>query len=68
MDCMKLKTQKMKELRRIAGISQRELALSIGVHRQSIARLETQDGLPRLPLLCKIARKLNCKLDDLVEF
>ncbi len=55
----------IKKLREQKGITQCELASEIGVTQACIAQWETTNGMPRASLIPKIAKVLNCKIDDL---
>ena len=49
------------------GITQEELAAVIEVDRSTIAKWETGKALPRAELLPKLARALNCSIDNLLS-
>lgn len=59
---------KIRELREAAGLTQQELATSMGVVRGAVTNWETENALPRsrqLPLLAKV---LGCSsIDELYE-
>lgn len=57
----------IKEIREAAGMSQESLAVASGVTRVSIARYETGERVPSLEIAARIARALNCKIDDLMK-
>ena len=57
--------EKMKEARQAAGLSQTELAKTIGVSRQTINMIESGDYNPTIGLCLKICRRLGKTLDDL---
>lgn len=57
----------IKEIREAAGMSQESLAAASGVSRVSIARYETGERVPSLEIAARIARALNCKIDDLMK-
>lgn len=57
----------IKKLREAAGLSQEALATAAGVTRVSIARYESGDRVPPLTIAARIARALNCKVDDLIN-
>jgi transcriptional regulator with XRE-family HTH domain len=57
----------IKEIREAAGMSQESLAAAAGVTRVSIARYETGERVPSLEIAARIARALNCKIDDLMK-
>nr|DAX58848.1 MAG TPA: helix-turn-helix domain protein [Caudoviricetes sp.] len=54
-----LKYRKMKNLTQI------ELAKMLNVDRSTVAKWETGGALPTADKLPKIAKALNCKIDDL---
>lgn len=56
---------KMKEARLAKGMSQTELAKTIGVSRQTINMIENGDYNPTIGLCLKICRQLGKTLDDL---
>jgi transcriptional regulator with XRE-family HTH domain len=58
--------EKLKELRKAAGLTQRELAGQIGYHRFSIAKLEQGIQEPTWPTVLAIAGALGRKVDDFV--
>lgn len=57
--------EKMKDARLAKGISQTELAKTIGVSRQTINMIENGDYNPTIGLCLKICRQLGKTLDDL---
>lgn len=57
----------IKELRKVAGLSQKDLAKATNVNRVSISRYETGERVPTLNVAAKIAQALDCKIDDLVS-
>ena len=57
----------IKELRNVAGLSQKDLAKATNVNRVSISRYETGERVPTLNVAAKIAQALDCKIDDLVS-
>lgn len=57
----------IKEIREAAGMSQESLATASGVTRVSIARYEAGERVPSLEIAARIARALNCKIDDLMK-
>ncbi|MBQ7671329.1 MAG: helix-turn-helix transcriptional regulator [Clostridia bacterium] len=48
-------------------MTQEQLAEKLGVDRSTIAKWETGKATPRLNMLCKLAKILNCSISDLVE-
>lgn len=57
----------IKEIREAAGMSQEALATASGVTRVSISRYESGERVPPLDIAARIARALNCKIDDLLK-
>ena len=49
------------------GISQIDLSVKLGVSQSAVAKWETEQTVPRLPMLKKIAEALGCKIIDLLE-
>ena len=59
---------RLRELRTLKGISQKELAYSIGKDQQSIQRLETGKINPSFYYLSQIAEGLKVDLSELFAF
>ncbi len=59
---------KIKELRKQQKISQEELALAVGVTRQTITSIEVGKYIASLPLAFKIARYFGLAIEDIFEF
>lgn len=58
---------RLRELRKINGLTQDQLSRKSGVHRTSIARYETgKNGLSEKNLI-RIARALNVPVDDVMK-
>lgn len=57
---------KLAELRKSRGLSQERLSVLSGVHRVTIARLETGKQIPKLPTMTRLAKALEVGIDDLV--
>jgi putative transcriptional regulator len=55
----------VKEQRRLAGLTQEDLAHAMGVSRQTIISIERGKYVPSLPLALKIARYFKCSTDDI---
>lgn len=51
--------------RDMAGITQNELAASLGVCRTAVTKWETLSAYPRAELLPNIAKELCCTIDQL---
>ena len=58
---------KLEELRKSAGLTQRELSISAEVSRKSINAIENGVYVPSTVLALKIAKTLNCKVEDLFK-
>lgn len=53
--------------RRIADITQKELAAGIGVERSTVAKWETKIIIPSDEKLNKVASFLGCTVDELLK-
>ena len=58
---------RMKDLRISAGLSQKQLAELINIKRCNVTKWETGVTHPRAELLPKIAKVLNCSIDELLS-
>ncbi|WP_422445275.1 helix-turn-helix transcriptional regulator [Thermoanaerobacterium sp. DL9XJH110] len=58
---------RIKETRESVGLTQKELANTVGVSREYISALENGRYSPSLNLLKKIAKTLNVSVKDLIE-
>ena len=56
---------KMKAARAALGLSQLDLAKTIGVSRQTILLIEKNEYNPSLAICTAICKTLNCSLNDL---
>lgn len=59
---------KIKELRKLNKVSQDELAMEVGVTRQTIISLEKEKYIASLVLAYKIARYFNLTIEDIFDF
>lgn len=59
---------KIAELRKIRRLSQEELALAVGVTRQTITSIEVGKYTASLPLAFKIARFFDLSIEDVFDF
>lgn len=59
---------KIKELRKANKISQDELALAVGVTRQTIISLEKEKYVTSLVLAYKIAKYFDLSIEDVFDF
>ena len=57
----------LKEIRRSSGLTQKELSESAEVSRKSINAIENGIYVPSTVLALKIARTLNCSVEDLFQ-
>ena len=57
----------LEELRRSAGLTQLELSESSDVSRKTINAIENGIYVPSTVLALKIAKTLNCKIEDIFE-
>lgn len=55
----------VKLLRKAAGLRQEDLARALGVSRQTIIAIENDKYDPSLPLAMKLARLLNCPVEEI---
>lgn len=55
----------LEQLRRSVGLTQQELSIKAEVSRKSINAIENGVYVPSTVLALKIARTLNCKVEDL---
>lgn len=56
------------ELRKEKRISQEELALAVGVTRQTITSIEVEKYVASLPLAYKIAHYFNMSIEEVFDF
>lgn len=59
--------EKIKELRRKAGITQEQLAEKLNVSRQAITKWETDKGTPDIANLIAISDEFGLSLDELIK-
>ena len=57
----------LEKLRMVAGITQQELSESANVSRVSINAIENGVYVPSTVLALKIAKTLNCKVEDVFQ-
>ncbi|RMH34119.1 MAG: helix-turn-helix domain-containing protein [Nitrospirae bacterium] len=58
-------TNRVRELRRMHGLSQQELASKIGVTRQALSAIESSRYTPGTEIALKLARELRCSVEEL---
>lgn len=56
------------ELRKEKKLSQEELALAVGVTRQTITSIEVEKYVASLPLAFKIAHYFNMSIEEVFDF
>ena len=56
---------KIKQLRKQAGLRQEDMAAQLGVSRQTIIAIENDKYNPTLELAMKIAKLLSLKVEDI---
>lgn len=59
---------KIKELRKASKVSQEELALAVGVTRQTIISIENEKYTASLVLAYKIAHYFNLSIEEVFDF
>ena len=59
---------KIREFRIQNGLTQLDLAIIVGVSKQSISAYEVGDKEPPVSTLAKIAIALECSVDELIDF
>lgn len=57
----------IKNLRKAAGLTQKQLGEKLGISFQSIAQWETGKRIPKIETLRKIAAALNCDISEIDE-
>ncbi len=57
----------LEEYRKSLGLTQQELSISTEVSRKSINAIENGVYIPSTVLALKIAKTLNCKVEDLFK-
>lgn len=58
--------EKLKEVRKAAGLYQSELAEKVGVTQKDISRWENGTHEPTLRMAKALADALKCKIDDIL--
>lgn len=59
---------RIKELRKVKGLSQEELSEKVGIDSKHLSRIEVGKSYPSLDTLERIANALNAELKDFFEF
>ena len=57
----------LKQARKAAGITQKELAGHLGVYAKDISRWENEERTPNALTLAKICKELNASADEILE-
>lgn len=60
-------SEKLKSIRKKAGMSQEKLAEKIGVSRQAITKWETDSGIPDIDNMMALSALFNISLDELLS-
>jgi len=58
---------RVREKRLALGMTQGDLAATVGVSRQSINSIERERYIPSLPLALRFARVFGCTVDELFQ-
>ena len=58
---------KLEDIRKSAGLTQQELSIKAEVSRKSINAIENGVYVPSTVLALKIAKTLNCKVEELFQ-
>jgi transcriptional regulator with XRE-family HTH domain len=59
---------RIKELRKLRGLSQERLSEKVGIDPKHLSRIEVGRGFPSLDTLERLANVLNVELKDFFEF
>lgn len=57
----------IKELRIQKGFTQTEIAKKLKIDKSTVSKWETGESLPRADKLFKLAKILNCTVDELLK-
>ncbi len=58
---------RLTEMRKKRNMTQAELARAVGIAQSSVSTLESGETEPAFRTLIKLAKALNCSLDELVD-
>lgn len=58
---------KIREYRKKAGLSQKELSDILNINHSTISKWETNKAFPRLEVILRLCKILKCSLDDLTK-
>lgn len=59
-------SNRLKELRKLSNLTQRQISLKLGITERNYQRYEIGEGLPKLSTLIELANIFNVSLDFLV--
>lgn len=59
--------ERLRNLRKLAGLTQTELARRTGIHRTLIARYESGLTIPSATKIVRIAAAIGCMVEDLIR-
>ncbi len=59
---------KLKTLRELGSITQKQLAQKLGVKQSTVAMWETGKAFPKYNNLLKLSKVFNCGAEDLINF
>ena len=57
----------IEKIRKKKGFSQAELAELVGVDRTSVVKWESRKNYPRVEVLIKLSKILDCSIDELIK-
>ena len=60
-------SEKLKSIRKQAGMSQEQLAEKLGVSRQAVTKWETDGGIPDIDNLLAISALFSMSVDELLQ-
>lgn len=59
--------ENIKNARKAAGVSQKELAERLGVYQKDISRWENGERTPSLEVFARICKELNASADEILQ-
>lgn len=59
--------ENIRKARKVAGVSQKELAERLQVYQKDISRWENGERTPTMEVFTKICRELNASADEILE-
>lgn len=60
--------ENLKKYRKVAQLTQEQLAELVGIHPTYVGKLETGKNNPSVKMLYKLSRALKIKLSDIFDF